>query len=303
MARRPNTQNPVRATRPPGTTRALAPVIALAAMLTLSACSVTFNPGPGEAAFESGGWQIGEAAEPVRNTVASGTDTGSESGSGTGPESGTEHETGAENEADPENRTGDGPSVVDAVESGTIEVRPAPEKDSPDAEDGNGRAPSDTDAAAEGGSPGGDAGSGADPGAGTGSDGGAVAEPGLSDSERYARALEAEVNERREANGLAALVHDDCAYAEALERAEALRGMELAHAPLEPIFDRCPTSTVGENLARGGWSPAEAADGWMNSEGHRANILNAGFTRGAIACISEDTSYGAQMTCAHVFLG
>lgn len=37
--------------------------------------------------------------------------------------------------------------------------------------------------------------------------------------------------------------------------------------------------TVGENIACGQRSAAEVVQGWMNSPGHRANILQAGFTR------------------------
>ncbi|MFJ6350480.1 CAP domain-containing protein [Streptomyces sp. NPDC054835] len=36
-------------------------------------------------------------------------------------------------------------------------------------------------------------------------------------------------------------------------------------------------STWGENIFRGPHTPAEAVDGWMNSEGHRRNILNCAF--------------------------
>ncbi|MFI8091109.1 CAP domain-containing protein [Streptomyces sp. NPDC086080] len=36
--------------------------------------------------------------------------------------------------------------------------------------------------------------------------------------------------------------------------------------------------TVGENIACGQRSPAEVVEGWMNSPGHRANILKADFT-------------------------
>ncbi|CAL9350630.1 CAP domain-containing protein [Streptomyces sp. enrichment culture] len=36
--------------------------------------------------------------------------------------------------------------------------------------------------------------------------------------------------------------------------------------------------TVGENIACGQRSPAEVVEGWMNSPGHRANILKAEFT-------------------------
>ncbi|MEV0185029.1 CAP domain-containing protein [Streptomyces sp. NPDC050625] len=36
--------------------------------------------------------------------------------------------------------------------------------------------------------------------------------------------------------------------------------------------------TIGENIACGQRSPAEVVEGWMNSPGHRANILKPGFT-------------------------
>ncbi|HEY9439712.1 MAG TPA: sigma-70 family RNA polymerase sigma factor [Streptomyces sp.] len=36
-------------------------------------------------------------------------------------------------------------------------------------------------------------------------------------------------------------------------------------------------STYGENIAEGQRTPAEVMDSWMNSEGHRANILNCAF--------------------------
>ncbi|KJK36420.1 stress protein [Streptomyces variegatus] len=37
--------------------------------------------------------------------------------------------------------------------------------------------------------------------------------------------------------------------------------------------------SIGENIACGQRSPAEVVEGWMNSPGHRANILKPGFTR------------------------
>ena len=37
--------------------------------------------------------------------------------------------------------------------------------------------------------------------------------------------------------------------------------------------------TAGENIAYGYASPQAVMDGWMNSEGHRANILNPSYTR------------------------
>lgn len=257
--------------RPRSAGQALALVAVLCATLSPAACSVTLNPGPAtaseaEASRAAGAPQLGEAREPVVITAG---------------------------------RDGEELQLSD----GTIVVRPAPKPSSDEDDDGSAGeevgSGAGGDTASGGGNGTGSAGSGGS--GGSGGDGGSAAD--LSDPVQYAGVLEDEVNQRRQAGGLSALTHDDCAYQVALERAEALRGQGLEHAPLGPIFDRCPTSTVGENLARGGWSPAEAADGWMNSEGHRANILNASFTRGAIACIAESTEYGTQMTCAHVFLG
>lgn len=37
--------------------------------------------------------------------------------------------------------------------------------------------------------------------------------------------------------------------------------------------------TAGENIAMGQTSPAQVMNGWMNSPGHRANILNGSFTK------------------------
>lgn len=36
-------------------------------------------------------------------------------------------------------------------------------------------------------------------------------------------------------------------------------------------------STYGENIAKGQRTPAAVMDSWMNSPGHRANILNCSF--------------------------
>ncbi len=43
------------------------------------------------------------------------------------------------------------------------------------------------------------------------------------------------------------------------------------------------TQPVGENIAMGQRSSAEVINSWMNSSGHRANILNPGYTRIGVA--------------------
>lgn len=199
-----------------------------------------------------------------------------------------------------------GPTSVGAIEgernqeTAAVDVQAAP---SGSASRGKDREPLPGEGSGPGAGAGaGSGGGGTGAGSGGGTGGGAAA-PDLTDAVQYAQALEEAVNGHRTANGLAALAHDDCAYDVALARAQALVGKDLAHAPLGPIFDACPTTAVAENLAKGGWTPAEAAQGWMDSEGHRANILNGGLTRGAIACVPDGGDPAAPvMICAHVFL-
>lgn len=52
--------------------------------------------------------------------------------------------------------------------------------------------------------------------------------------------------------------------------------------------------TAGENIARGYKTPKSVVEGWMNSSGHRANILNSSFTRIGVGYVS-DGHYWTQM--------
>ena len=52
--------------------------------------------------------------------------------------------------------------------------------------------------------------------------------------------------------------------------------------------------TAGENIAMGYRTPQAVVDGWMNSEGHRANILNASFTQIGVGYYA-DGHYWTQM--------
>lgn len=45
--------------------------------------------------------------------------------------------------------------------------------------------------------------------------------------------------------------------------------------------------TAGENIARGQRTPQAVVDGWMNSDGHRANILNPAFTQIGVGYVAE----------------
>ncbi|GLO65330.1 CAP domain-containing protein [Oceanobacillus kimchii] len=53
-------------------------------------------------------------------------------------------------------------------------------------------------------------------------------------------------------------------------------------------------NTAGENIAQGQRSPEEVVNAWMNSEGHRANILNGDYTHIGVGHI-ENGNYWTQM--------
>ncbi|WP_078380414.1 CAP domain-containing protein [Sutcliffiella halmapala] len=53
-------------------------------------------------------------------------------------------------------------------------------------------------------------------------------------------------------------------------------------------------NTAGENIAMGQRSPEEVVQAWMNSEGHRKNILNGNFTHIGVGYV-QDGNYWTQM--------
>ena len=52
--------------------------------------------------------------------------------------------------------------------------------------------------------------------------------------------------------------------------------------------------SAGENIARGYTSPQAVVNAWMNSSGHRANILNVSFTQIGVGYVA-DGNYWTQM--------
>lgn len=100
-----------------------------------------------------------------------------------------------------------------------------------------------------------------------------------------AQAVLAEVNAARVQNGLSALTLDAN-----MNRAAAVRAAELAQSfsHTRPNGSRGLTAlneagvsyrTAGENIASGQQTAQAVVSAWMNSSGHRANILSASFGR------------------------
>ena len=100
-----------------------------------------------------------------------------------------------------------------------------------------------------------------------------------------AQAVLAEVNAARAKNGLSALTLDAN-----MNRAAAVRAAELAQSfsHTRPNGSRGLTAlneagvsyrTAGENIASGQQTAQAVVSAWMNSSGHRANILSSSFGR------------------------
>ena len=52
--------------------------------------------------------------------------------------------------------------------------------------------------------------------------------------------------------------------------------------------------TAGENIAQGQRTPAEVVNAWMNSEGHRANILNGDYTHIGVGYVEQGNHWTQQ---------
>lgn len=122
----------------------------------------------------------------------------------------------------------------------------------------------------------------------------------ISDPVAYASDLLDATNDAREADGLRPLTSSQCAADAASVRASDLVGSdELIHAPLEDVIGACrPASGAAENLVRSAADPREVTEAWLNSSGHRTNLLNPDYVTGAIACEPD----GALLVCSHIFL-
>ncbi|MFC4025714.1 CAP domain-containing protein [Oceanobacillus longus] len=53
-------------------------------------------------------------------------------------------------------------------------------------------------------------------------------------------------------------------------------------------------NTAGENIAQGQRTPAEVVEAWMNSEGHRANILNGNYTHIGVGYVEQGNHWTQQ---------
>jgi uncharacterized protein YkwD len=105
------------------------------------------------------------------------------------------------------------------------------------------------------------------------------------------------VNAERAKLGEHALTLVPCAqnYAGSWASTMASTG-NFEHQSLSPIMQSCAAHAAGENIAYGNVSADAMMTMWMNSPGHRANILNAGYTGIGIGAVETSAGrwYGVQ---------
>lgn len=104
-------------------------------------------------------------------------------------------------------------------------------------------------------------------------------------AEEYAAQAFATTNHVRDDRDRRALKPNPCLRQAAVQQARRMASRrEIFHQQLEPLLSGCDMDLVGENVAYGYRSGAAVVeDGWMESRGHRANILEQGYSRMGIA--------------------
>ncbi len=103
------------------------------------------------------------------------------------------------------------------------------------------------------------------------------------------------VNQERANAGLAALKLDYNLTEVAMQRAaETTIKFDHTRPNGEMCFTLFPSSVggwIGENIAAGQSSPAAVVESWMNSEGHKENILNSNYNYIGIGCVKTNSGY------------
>lgn len=118
----------------------------------------------------------------------------------------------------------------------------------------------------------------------------------------YEQAVIRLVNEIRQKNGLKALSYDwELSRVARFKSQDMKDNRYFAHS--SPVYGTpfqmirnfgISFRSAGENIARGYSTPQAVVNGWMNSSGHRANILNAGYTHIGVGYVSGG-NYWTQM--------
>ncbi len=99
------------------------------------------------------------------------------------------------------------------------------------------------------------------------------------------------VNKKRKAKGLSSLVMDQSLLTTAMKRGTEIAVMFSHTRPDGSLCFYANSAMVAENIAAGQRSASAVMDSWMNSEGHKANILGEDYTTIGIGCFYHNGTY------------
>lgn len=124
--------------------------------------------------------------------------------------------------------------------------------------------------------------------------------PAVSPSGNYESQVAELVNKERAAQGLAPLKFNSDLSKVAKLKAQDLRDKNyFSHTSptYGSPFDMMKSygiryTAAGENIAKGYMTPAAVMKGWMNSPGHRANIMNNNFTEIGVGYVTDSSGAG-----------
>jgi uncharacterized protein YkwD len=105
-------------------------------------------------------------------------------------------------------------------------------------------------------------------------------------------------NAARADAGLPALGASSCLTNQAQQHAERLASAKsLYHQGLGAVMSNCGLSTAGENVAMNYSGPSDMVGQWLESPGHRANLLSSRFSLigVGVAQASDGSWYGVQV--------
>ncbi|MFJ7839180.1 CAP domain-containing protein [Lysinibacillus sphaericus] len=123
-----------------------------------------------------------------------------------------------------------------------------------------------------------------------------------SDVNAYEQEVVKLTNAERTKAGLKALQTDDKLMAAAREKSQDMQSKKyFSHTSptFGSPFDRMKAlgityKSAGENIAQGQRSPQEVVQAWMDSPGHRANILNANYTHIGVGYVKSGNYWTQQ---------
>ncbi len=119
----------------------------------------------------------------------------------------------------------------------------------------------------------------------------------ITETEQYVKGVFEIVNQVRQEEEKSPLEWDDtlndCATKRAEELAENFSHTRPDNTSCFTIFKEYDVyyMTAGENIAMGQKNPEQVMSSWMNSSGHKANILNSEFGKIGIGCYKKNGIY------------